>query len=181
MCQLMKSKLKTIPKCFCTATGDQIHLNPFSTLVDSNLPNWLHQDSTCNQKNVVMEISLKAGREPHISTTAIFREIKTGQRSFNQHLAKEPTKNQVLVKQHRKVDLSQNISQVNNRLLGNKLMKARKLYIKDIEHNQRLSQLEYTTIYQGGSGEKEEEEKIPKNIVGDGVAGSSFTGNFLFF
>lgn len=81
-----------------------------------------------------MEIPLKAEREPHTSMMAIFRGIKTGWRSFNWHLAKEPTKNLVLFKQHRKVEkgnLSQNISQINNSLLENKLMKARKLQIKD--------------------------------------------------
>ena len=76
-------------------------------------------------KEVVMELSRKAGRKP-TSMKAIFKGIKTEWRTFKWHLAIEPTKNLVLVKQHRKMEkgtLSQNISQINNRLLGNKLMK----------------------------------------------------------
>ena len=68
----------------------------------------------------------QGGRKP-TSMKAIFKGIKTGWRTFKWHLAIEPTKNLVLVKQHRKMEkgtLSQNISQINNRLLGNKLMKA---------------------------------------------------------
>ena len=76
-------------------------------------------------KEVVMELSRKAGRKP-TSMKAIFKGIKTEWRTFKWHLAIEPTKNLVLVKQHRKMEkgtLSQNISQINNILLGNKLMK----------------------------------------------------------
>lgn len=61
---------------------------------------------------------------------------ETGYCSLNEYLAKGPTKNLVLVWHHRKVEkrnLSQNISQINNRLLENKLMKARQPYITAAE------------------------------------------------
>lgn len=83
-----------------------------------------------------MESSQKSEREPHTSMMAIFRGIKTGWRNFKCHLAKEPTKSLVRVKQHRKVEKgnsSQNITQINNRILRNKVVKATKLQMKDIE------------------------------------------------
>jgi hypothetical protein len=37
--------------------------NPFSTLADLKVSNWLYQQSPCIQKNGIRESSLKAGRE----------------------------------------------------------------------------------------------------------------------
>lgn len=79
-----------------------------------------------------MESSQKTEREPHTSMMAIFKGIKTGWRNFQWHLAKEPTKSLVLVTQHRKVEKgnsSQNITQINNRIL----MKATKRQMEDME------------------------------------------------
>ena len=53
-------------------------------------------------KEVVMELSRKAGGKP-TSMKATFKGIKTEWRTFKWHLAIEPTKNLVLVKQHRKM------------------------------------------------------------------------------
>ena len=67
---------------------------------------------------------------------ALFKGIKTRERSFKWPLAKEPTKNLVLVREHRKSGKGDPVTKLQSnhqQTIRNKRMKARKDQIKDTE------------------------------------------------